>query len=67
MEARRISAWCEVRNDFRHFRADHVRALHVLEEGFPVSERTLTAQWLEHFVYDVSIEYLCDQQGRTGR
>jgi predicted DNA-binding transcriptional regulator YafY len=56
VEATLITAWCELRNDFRHFRTDRVRALHVLEEGFPIPARTLMAQWLERFANDVSAD-----------
>jgi predicted DNA-binding transcriptional regulator YafY len=47
VEATLVSAWCELRNDFRHFRADRILSLTVLEEHFPVSGRTLMGRWLE--------------------
>ena len=53
VEATLINAWCELRDDFRHFRADRVRGLTVLEEEFPVPGRTLMAGWLERFSRDV--------------
>jgi predicted DNA-binding transcriptional regulator YafY len=56
VEATLINAWCELRDDFRHFRADRVRALTVLEEGFPVPGRTLMAGWLERFSRDVAAD-----------
>jgi predicted DNA-binding transcriptional regulator YafY len=56
VEATLINAWCELRDDFRHFRADRVRALAVLDEGFPVPGRTLMAGWLERFARDVTID-----------
>jgi len=52
VEATLINAWCELRDDFRHFRADRVRALTVLEEGFPVPGRTLMAGWLDRSARD---------------
>jgi predicted DNA-binding transcriptional regulator YafY len=54
LEATVISAWCELRDDFRHFRADRVRSLAMLDEGFPVPGRTLTADWLKRFSRDVT-------------
>lgn len=45
VEATLIGAWCELRNDFRHFRADRVQALAVLNEAFPVSGQALVAGW----------------------
>jgi predicted DNA-binding transcriptional regulator YafY len=52
VEATVISAWCELRDDFRHFRADRVQALTVLDTGFPVPGRTLMADWLKRFSAD---------------
>jgi predicted DNA-binding transcriptional regulator YafY len=52
IEATLINAWCELRDDYRHFRADRVQALTVLDEGFPVPGRTLMARWLERFSHD---------------
>ncbi len=49
VEATLVSAWCELRNDFRHFRADRILSLDVLDERFPVSGRALMSQWLERF------------------
>jgi predicted DNA-binding transcriptional regulator YafY len=54
VEATLISAWCELRDDFRHFRADRVRELDVLDEGFPKPGRGLMAQWLKRFAGDVT-------------
>jgi predicted DNA-binding transcriptional regulator YafY len=47
-----IGAWCELRQDFRHFRTDRVQALTVLEDRFPESGRTLTARWMRRFTAD---------------
>ena len=46
VEATLLGAWCELRNDFRHFRMDRILSLAVLDERFPVSGRTLMGQWL---------------------
>jgi predicted DNA-binding transcriptional regulator YafY len=58
VEATLISAWCELRDDFRHFRADRVRALAVLDEGYPVPGRTLRTRWLERFYADATADGL---------
>lgn len=49
VEATLVSAWCELRGDFRHFRTDRILSLDRLEERFPVRGRVLMAQWLERF------------------
>jgi predicted DNA-binding transcriptional regulator YafY len=47
IEATLVSAWCELRSDFRHFRADRISAMSVLDQRLPVSGRSLMARWLE--------------------
>lgn len=47
IEATLIGAWCELRNDFRHFRTDRISFVKVLDDRPPVSGRTLMARWLE--------------------
>jgi predicted DNA-binding transcriptional regulator YafY len=49
VEVTLISAWCELRNDFRHFRTDRIRSLDVLDEPLPVPGRVLMSRWLERF------------------
>ncbi len=41
-----IGAWCELRNDFRHFRVDRILASDVLDERFSADSGRLTAEWL---------------------
>ena len=41
-----IAAWCELRDSFRHFRADRIRSARVLEERFPADGGRLFAEWL---------------------
>ncbi len=41
-----IAAWCELRNDYRHFRADRVVAATVLDERFDAGAGELTSAWL---------------------
>lgn len=47
-----IAAWCELRNDFRHFRADRVRQAALLDEPIPISARALRRRWLAAFEGD---------------
>jgi predicted DNA-binding transcriptional regulator YafY len=56
VEATLVSAWCELRDDFRHFRADRVQALTVLNTGFPVAGSTLLADWLKRFSSDMTAD-----------
>ena len=41
-----IAAWCELRQDYRHFRADRVISATVLDEEFPSDHGRLTSDWL---------------------
>ncbi|HEX4262410.1 MAG TPA: YafY family protein [Acetobacteraceae bacterium] len=43
-----ISAWCELRDDFRHFRVDRIRSLDPADAPFPVSGRSLFTRWIEN-------------------
>ena len=45
VEATLICAWCELRNDIRHFRTDRVVSADVLDEGFAIPEPVI-AGWL---------------------
>ena len=49
-EATLVTAWCELRDDYRHFRADRVEDCDVLDEGFPISGKELFARWQDRFV-----------------
>jgi predicted DNA-binding transcriptional regulator YafY len=40
-----IGAWCELRQDFRHFRADRIEDVDLMEDQFPVKRRDLFARW----------------------
>jgi predicted DNA-binding transcriptional regulator YafY len=42
---RLIAAWCELRNDFRHFRTDRVVEAGFLEERYPGRPTVLRAEW----------------------
>lgn len=45
--SRVVSAWCELRQDFRHFRADRVHHLLDCGERYPESRQQLIKRWLE--------------------
>ena len=42
---RLVVAWCELRNDFRHFRTDRILALQCLDEIIPCSDEDLLQRW----------------------
>ncbi len=44
-EAAVLAAWCELREDFRHFRADRIGACIALAERFAGEGRALRAEW----------------------
>jgi predicted DNA-binding transcriptional regulator YafY len=46
VQATLIGAWCELRQDYRHFRADRIRGLTVLDERYPSDNGRLMAEWL---------------------
>jgi predicted DNA-binding transcriptional regulator YafY len=41
-----VGAWCELRNDIRHFRVDRILNSRVLDERFPTDNGKLVAEWL---------------------
>lgn len=42
---RLLAAWCEMRNGFRHFRADRIAALNVTRDRYPTRRAVLAKQW----------------------
>ncbi|MGH6956440.1 MAG: helix-turn-helix transcriptional regulator, partial [Caulobacteraceae bacterium] len=42
---RLLAAWCELREDFRHFRTDRVFAAEFLDERYPARRDILRTQW----------------------
>ena len=40
-----LVAWCELRQDFRHFRLDRIEALAPTTDRYPRRRLTLLAQW----------------------
>jgi predicted DNA-binding transcriptional regulator YafY len=45
VQATLIGAWCELRQDYRHFRTDRVSTLTVLDERYPSDNGRLMAEW----------------------
>lgn len=41
-----IAAWCELRQDFRHFRADRIDSARFLDDRFTSESARLSAQWM---------------------
>lgn len=41
-----VAAWCELRRDFRHFRADRIVSAELLDEDFAADSARLAAQWM---------------------
>ena len=46
-KAQVVVAWCELRQDFRHFRPDRIAALAVAETRYPRRRAALLRQWQE--------------------
>lgn len=46
-KARVVSAWCELRRDFRHFRTDRIVELEVLTQNYAPRRQLLMQQWRE--------------------
>lgn len=44
-QVRILIAWCELRQDFRHFRADRIRQLEFLESRYPERRQILLKKW----------------------
>lgn len=42
-----IVAWCELRNDFRHFRTDRIQGLQVADQTYPRARQALLKEWRE--------------------
>ncbi|MDA7416513.1 YafY family protein [Xenophilus arseniciresistens] len=47
-DKRLLAAWCELRQDFRHFRADRVLALHDGGRRYPQRRHELLRRWRAH-------------------
>ena len=44
-DRRIIAGWCELREDFRSFRADRIGGIKLLEARYPGRRRDLVKQW----------------------
>ena len=44
---RMVAAWCELRQDFRHFRADRITALKPTDVRYPRRRQTMLREWRE--------------------
>jgi predicted DNA-binding transcriptional regulator YafY len=44
-DARVVMAWCELRQGFRHFRADRIASCRALETRYPLSRQRLLKDW----------------------
>lgn len=40
-----VAAWCELRQDFRHFRCDRIASWRTLDMAYPRRRHTLLAEW----------------------
>jgi len=45
--ARMLAGWCELRQEFRHFRTDRISALRVKPERYPRRRQVLLKEWRE--------------------
>jgi predicted DNA-binding transcriptional regulator YafY len=46
-KSRVVMAWCELRQDFRHFRTDRIVALSVTERRYPRRRQAMLKEWRE--------------------
>ena len=46
VEVTLVCAWCELRHDYRHFRADRIEAAAVLPESFAAERERLLSGWM---------------------
>ncbi|WP_280192614.1 helix-turn-helix transcriptional regulator [Delftia sp. PS-11] len=51
--SRVLAAWCELRQDFRHFRADRVRCVIDLQERYPDHRSSLIERWSSQLGYAI--------------
>ncbi len=55
-ESRMLAAWCELRQDFRHFRADRVVALTETGLRYPARRHTLMRRWRDQMGYPLALD-----------
>jgi predicted DNA-binding transcriptional regulator YafY len=51
-----VVAWCEMRGDYRHFRADRIVKLAVSAERYPTARRALLKAWRAQNGHDLEFE-----------
>ncbi len=61
-----LAAWCELRHDFRHFRADRIVAAEFLEARYPARPMELRAPLARASRGSVGGEKLGDVSSRPG-
>jgi predicted DNA-binding transcriptional regulator YafY len=44
-QMRMVAAWCERRQDYRHFRVDRIGELQVLEDRYPRYRQEMLKEW----------------------
>ncbi|RVM35044.1 WYL domain-containing protein, partial [Sinorhizobium meliloti] len=44
-EVRVLAAWCELRQDFRHFRTDRIAEAAMLDDRYPRRRQALLKDW----------------------
>ncbi|WP_349253706.1 WYL domain-containing protein [Bradyrhizobium sp. CB82] len=70
-----VAGWCELREDFRTFRADRIERVELIEERYPGRRRDLVKRWrdqvdeqqkkgLQQVLGFTKSMSLCDFQGR---
>jgi predicted DNA-binding transcriptional regulator YafY len=48
-KVRMLAAWCELRDDYRHFRADRIVSAEILDMRYPRRRQELVREWRERF------------------
>lgn len=49
-----LAVWCELRQDFRHFRTDRILEFKTLDERYPRNRRSLLDEWRARQTFSVS-------------
>lgn len=52
-----LAGWCEMRNDFRHFRTDRIKKITVLSSTYPESRAILLKRWRDAEGLSLDNEY----------
>ncbi len=66
--ARVLVGWCELRRDFRHFRADRIESAQILNARSPRRRQTLMKEWRQNMLTEVdSIFAYCRPARQTAK